>query len=418
MTVPNTDDEPTVRLDRHLDGPTLTLDKPNHPPPPATPDGHFWRGWLRRGWLRRRWVQTVAVATVLLLAAAVYVVDGALSVPGNDPAAAKFAEWGRDHGLGPLVTWLEQQQYQHDQPALGGSPAAGIPAAAGVETAQTPSKLLSSAPLPALPGQTALPGEGAWQTVLTTAGRPAVQVTALRPDTQHTSYLVGVLRMDPTLVRGELHPGTRDPGGTWHTPAVITGAAQNGLAVAFNGGFRLTDPSHPGYYSEGRTAAPLNDGQASLVLRADGSADVGTWNQEVRMSPAVASVRQNLQMLVDHGQVNPACATGGTQQWGSTIGQAAYIHRSGFGVTATGVEVYVGGPALSVCTLGNILQAAGVVRGLELDINPNWVTGTYFHPRRNGPPQGFKLFPDEHVAPQHYLTAPSSRDFYTWTIRR
>jgi hypothetical protein len=30
------------------------------------------------------------------------------------------------------------------------------------------------------------------------------------------------------------------------------------------------------------------------------------------MSPAVASVRQNLQTLVDHGDVNPACAIGGT----------------------------------------------------------------------------------------------------------
>ena len=136
------------------------------------------------------------------------------------------------------------------------------------------------------------------------------------------------------------------------------------------------------------------------------------------MTSAVASVRQNLQMLVDHGQVNPACATGGTHQWGSTIGQAAYIHRSGFGVTATGVEVYVGGPALSVCTLGTILRAAGVVRGMELDINPNWVSGTYYHPRRNAPPQGYALFPDEHVSPQHYLIAASSRDFYTWTTRR
>jgi hypothetical protein len=244
-----------------------------------------------------------------------------------------------------------------------------------------------------------------------------VQVTALRPDTQHTSFVVGVLRMDPTLIRGQLHPGTRDPGGTWHTPSIVAGNAQDRLAVAFNGGFRLTDPSHPGYFSEGRTAAPLVSGQASLVLRTDGTADVGTWNQEIQMSPTVASVRQNLQMLVDHGDVNPACATGGTKQWGSTIGQAAYIHRSGFGVTATGVEVYVGGPALSVCTLGNILKAAGVVRGLELDINPNWVSGTYFHPRTGTVAHGYRLFPDERVSPQHYLTTASSRDFYTWSTR-
>lgn len=362
-------------------------------------------------------MRMVAIPVVLILAAGGYVMADALSVVGADPPTAKLAEWGRDHGLGPLVTWLEQLQYQDDQPAVGGAPAGGIPAVAGVQTAHKPSAMLSSTPLPPLPGQNLMPSEGMWQTVLTVSGRPAVQVTALRPDTQHTSFVVGVLRMDPTLIRGELHPGTRDPGGTWNAPSMISGNAQNGLAVAFNGGFRLTDPSHPGYYSEGRTVAPLTDGQASLVLRADGTADVGTWNREVRLTSAVASVRQNLQMLVDHNEVNPACATGGTHEWGSTVGQAAYIHRSGFGVTATGVEVYVGGPALSVCTLGDILHTAGVIRGMELDINPNWVTGTYYHPRRDGPPQGFTLFPDEHVNPRHYLTAPSSRDFYTWSTR-
>jgi hypothetical protein len=222
--------------------------------------------------------------------------------------------------------------------------------------------------------------------------------------------------MDPTLVRGQLHPGFTDPGGTWRAPTSLTPASQRTVAAAFNGGFRLNGASHGGYYSEGRTAVPLVNGAASLVIRTDGTATVGTWNREVRMSPQVAGVRQNLIPLVDNGQVNPTCQTGGTAEWGSTIGQAAYIHRSAFGVTADGAEVYVGGPALSVCTLGNILRAAGVVRGMELDINPAWVSGTYFHDTPAGPPQGFRLFPAEQVAPQHYLS-PSSRDWLGWYLR-
>jgi hypothetical protein len=241
-------------------------------------------------------------------------------------------------------------------------------------------------------------------------------VASLRPDDQHTSFVVGVMRLDPALVRGELHPGTQDPGGSWQASTSLSGSAQNGIAAVFNGGFRLSDPSHNGYYSEGRTVAPLRDGAASLVLRTDGTADVGAWNSEVRMGPDVASVRQNLQLLVDGGQVNSTCSTGGTSEWGSTIGQAAYIDRSGFGVTATGAEIYVGGPALSVCTLGRILQDAGVVRGMELDINPAWLSGTYFHDHPHGAPTGYRLYPAEQVSPQHYFT-PSSRDWYAWYIR-
>lgn len=367
---------------------------------------------------RRTWLLAlIGRRAVLLLVILVQVVAGAalvdaLRAPGGDSGPAKIAEWGRDHGLGGLVTWLEARQYEADKPATGGRPEGGVPAAAGA----VPGHYRSAAPLTALASGDALPGEGRWQTVVTTHGQAAVQVALLRPDDQHTSFLAGVMRLDPKLVRGELHPGTREPVGRWRASTSLSGAAGTGIAAVFNGGFRLNDPSHNGYYSEGHIVTPLVDGAASLVLHTDGTADVGAWNREVHMGPDVASVRQNLQPLVDDAQVNPTCATGGTREWGSTVGQVAYIHRSGFGVTATGEEVYVGGPALSVCTLGRILADAGVVRGMELDINPNWVSGTYFHDRAKGPAHGYRLFPAEKVAPQHYFV-PSSRDWYAWYLR-
>ena len=378
------------------------LDDVPPPPPPTGP--------------RRRVYRALAVVAVLLLGTVGLAVGDALAQPGTDSVGAKLAEWGRDHGLSDVITWLEQVSYNADQPAVGGAPAGGIPAANGAVNDRGKTFTGGNAALPPLSGGAALPGEGKWQTVVTSHGRPAVQVAALRPDKQHTSFVVGVLRIDPTLVRGQLRPGTRDPGGYWRAAPQLTPADQKVVAAAFNGGFRLNDPSHNGYYSDGRTVTPLRDGAASLVLRTDGTADVGAWNREVRMGPNVASVRQNLQMLVDDGQVNPTCATGGTKEWGSTIGQAAYINRSGFGVTANGTEVYVGGPALSVCTLGQILADAGVVRGMELDINPAWVTGVYFHDHPSGPPTGYTLFPAEQTSPQHYLTA-SSRDWFAWLLR-
>ncbi|NKQ55980.1 phosphodiester glycosidase family protein [Amycolatopsis sp. K13G38] len=383
---------------------------------PVTPPRRPRRSWAR--WLRR---SIVGAALVFLVVVGISI-TGALTAPGTDSVAARLAEWGRDHGLGGAVTWLEKQQYAGNQPAVGGLPAGGIPVAPGaVPVAPAPSGtaahgLPAPAPILSLAGAALLPGEGQWQTVVTDHSQPAVRVASLRPDGQHTSFVAGVMWIDPTLVRGQLQPGFQDPGGSWPEATSITPALQHSVAAAFNAGFRLNGASHGGYYSDGRTAVPLVDGAASLVMRTDGTATVGSWNREIRMSPQVASVRQNLVMLVDNGQVNPTCATGGTAEWGSTIGQAAYIHRSAFGVTADGAEVYVGGPALSVCTLGNILQAAGVVRGMELDINPAWVSGTYFHDSPTGPPKGFQLFPAEQVPPEHYLH-PASRDWFGWYLR-
>ena len=365
---------------------------------------------------RRRWLRVLlAVVAVAALVVGGCVVD-ALRVPGTDSMAAKLAEWGRSHGFNTEVTWLEKELYLRNQPAIGGQPPGGIPTAAGAVPQTAASTTLPSVALPPLGDRSPLPGEGTWHTVVSVRDRPAVQVAALRPDGQHTSFVVGVLRIDPALVRGELRPGTTDPGGAWHASAALTRDEMRSVAVAFNGGFRLTDPSHPGYYSQGRTVARLVDGEASMVLHANGVADVGSWNREVRMGPDVVSVRQNLVPLVDGGELNPTCATGGTREWGTTIGQTAFIHRSGFGVTASGVEVYVAGPAMSVCTLGRVLQDAGVVRGMELDINPDWVSGAYFHSQPSGPPQSFKLFPDEKVSPRHYFQ-PSSRDWFAWFTR-
>jgi hypothetical protein len=379
--------------------------------------------WVRRA---RRCVLAGFVAFVVLVT---WSIGGVLTAPGTDSAAARLAEWARDHSMSDLVTYLEQLQYQHNQPKVGGLPTGSIPVAAGaVPSTSTPATptapstraggrgLPMPATIPDLAGGAPLPGEGLWQTVAAVRGQPAVRVAMVRPDTQHTSYLAGALWLDPTLVRGQLRPGFQDPGGSWQAATSLTAADQRSVVAAFNAGFRLTNnASHGGYYSEGRTVLPLVDGAASLVLRTDGTAEVGAWNQEVRMGATVASVRQNLVMLVDNGKVNPTCQTGGNAEWGSTVGQAAYIDRSGFGITADGAEVYVGGPALSVCTLGNILRAAGVVRGMELDINPDWISGAYFHTTPTGA-RGYRLYPGQKVPPQHYLS-PSSRDWYAWFAR-
>ncbi len=368
---------------------------------------------------RRVWLGLLAALVLAALAQPAWTLTAALTVPGSDGTAARVAEWARNDGLGGVITWLEGVQYALNPPPVGGTPAGGVPrAGATADPTPSPARIATTrppAPITPLATGPALPGEGRWQTVVDLARRPAVRVAYLRPDAVHTSQLAAVMWLDPHLVSGRLHPGYLDPGGTWNAPTDLSGPARAAAVAAFNGGFRLRD-SHGGYYSEGRTVRPLVDGAASLVLHTDGTATVGSWNREVRMGPDVASVRQNLTMLVDNAAVNPSCATGGEAMWGRTIGNAAYIDRSGFGVTASGAEVYVGGHSLSVCSLGRLLQAAGVVRGMELDINPAWVSGAYYTGAPGGTTVAHQLYPGQRVTAGHYFQ-PSSRDWYSWTAR-
>ncbi len=401
----------------YTDGPTVVMRKDDLTV--GYDNSRTVRLWRAHHPLAKRVRRIFLLAMALCLAVVGYQLLVVLNAPGTDTAQARIAEFARDHGAGDLVTYLEQVQYDSNQPKVGGKPADGIPVAAGVEPGSAHAKggLPAPASLTVLAGGTPLPGEGQWQTVVESHGSPAVRVAALRPDNMHTSYVAGVLWLDPTLVRGQLRPGSTDPGGTWQAANHLTTAEQQTVAVAFNAGFRLTNnASHGGYYSEGRTVLPLVNGAASLVIDKNGTASVGSWNQEVGMNANVASVRQNLVMLVDNGKVSPSCASGGEAQWGATIGQKAYIDRSAFGITATGAEVYVGGPALSVCTLGRILQDAGVVRGMEMDINPDWITGVYYHTTPGAPAKGFQLYPGQKPPPSHYL-APSTRDWYAWFLR-
>jgi hypothetical protein len=246
-------------------------------------------GSVRRFWRRRAVRRTRRVLLVLFLVFVVVVgtsIINALTAPGTDTTSVRLAEWGRDHGLGGVLDWLEKQQYEHNQPKIGGAPAEGIPPAAGalvpsVDKPTGPARLPAPPPIPILAGGASLPGEGQWQTVATVKGAPAVRVAAVRPDDQHTSFVTGVLWLDPNLVRGQLQPGYLDPGGSWQAAPSITPATQSGIVAAFNAGFRFYQ-SHGGYYSEGRTPAPLQDGAASLVLDKDGRASVGSWNNEVR----------------------------------------------------------------------------------------------------------------------------------------
>jgi hypothetical protein len=217
--------------------------------------------------------------------------------------------------------------------------------------------------------------------------------------------------MDPRLVTLTLHPGTSQPGGTgWHAPPRIPAQAVNGLIAAFNSGFTLAD-SRGGFYAEHRTVARLIRGRASLVVRTDGTATIGQWGRDVSMSSGVASVRQNLDLIVDGGRPVPYLDNNAGDRWGRTVGNSYYVWRSGIGITASGALVYAAGDALSADSLARILVDAGAVRAMQLDINRDWTSFDYYR-MQNGVVSAYKLTADEFRSARRYLST-SSRDFYT-----
>jgi hypothetical protein len=275
-------------------------------------------------------------------------------------------------------------------------------------------------------------GQGAWQP----AGRPvaengqsvrAVYETTLTPP--GGTQPAGIAWLDTGLLAARLYSGSVSPGGgpyRYTAPIRPTQAAT--LVAAFNGGFKMNQ-ARGGYYTEGRTIDPLRAGAASLVIYANGSVGIGAWGRDVTMTPQVVSVRQNLLPLVAGGRPTPRAASARWQAWGSTCGASScaptvpgikHQWRSGLGITADGALVYVAGPALDPLQLAQLLVRAGAVRGMQLDINPNWPVFVTYDPPVGGraaAANGRKLLSGTAQGPWTFFEASWARDFITMSAR-
>ncbi len=270
-------------------------------------------------------------------------------------------------------------------------------------------------------------GEGTWSP----AGRlvdgvPAIYETKLVPP--GSTQPAGIAWMDTGLLFARLYSGSKSPGGgPYKYTAPIQPAQAASLVAAFNGGFMM-NVAGGGYYTEGRVIYPLVAGAASLVIYSDGSINVGAWGSDLHMTPNVVSVRQNLVPLVSGGQPTSQAASTNWQSWGATCGASSCVGpgiehqwRSGVGVTANGALVYVAGPALDPLQLAQLLVRAGVVRGMQLDINPYWtVLVTYNPPAPTGlaaSDNGSKLLAATVQGPATFFQTWWARDFITMSAR-
>jgi hypothetical protein len=347
-------------------------------------------------------------------------VGQALTAPNGGSISSKLAEWARDHYLGPVVTFGEWLTYE--PPKVGGKPSFSLAVPSGQAIAPSPAKVTAKAEKhafrPDIPARlaslagTPLAGEGQWRVLEKVHGEPAVLGTFLR-DATYTSYVNGIVSMDQRLVSFRLHPGNEDPGGSDWGPSSqpwIPPGLRAGLLATFNGGFKL-DSAQGGFYLNGHTAGTLTPGAASVVYYKNGTMKIGVWDQTVRMTSSVAGVRQNLKLIVNNGRVPASVNSDVETNWGATLGGGYYVWRSGLGITRDGRVIFVYGPALDVQDLADLLQRAGAVEGLQLDINPFWMSYEYY--QANGHPSDptpVALLPTQQQTVYRYYS-PYSRDF-------
>ena len=211
----------------------------------------------------------------------------------------------------------------------------------------------------------------------------ALAVVTLQPPAGRGQGPITVMQLTPGRIRLVLHAGSSEPaaGLALHSGPVIGGSERARLVAAFNGGFKIKE-ARGGWMSQGRTVSPLRAGAASVVIYKDGGTDIGAWDREVpQAGRPVASVRQNLELLIDHGR--PQRTERVAQpllnlRWGHAFREHYLVSRSALGITASGALVWAAGTKITVASLAHALLTRGVVRALDLHINAPLVRGFLF----------------------------------------
>lgn len=393
----------------------------------------------RRPRHRRRWV---LLAILVLLALPVTSYIRALTYPGQATWSERSVEWVRDHGGGGVVDAVENWYYSRQQPSATGRPQdipSGPAAAPGPGAGRPTRSPVCCASVRLVDPMRPLTGEGSWHT---TGAGGVLWTTWFRPDPAHLPVTVAAVVVPVGKARLHLMPGTREPvpGLVPVRQTQVPAADRHDLLATFNGGFKTQD-SRGGWYANGRMAAPLREGRASLVIYRSGAWQVGAWGATVpapttspvsgagssavtTSAPAVppgpltltrdvVAVRQNLNLIIDHGAIVPGLKANSHGLFGTSHTQFQYTWRSGVGTDAHGDLVYVAGGGLTLASLAEAMWRAGVVEGMQLDIHTGMVIFDVID--HQGPPaHAHRLLPAMHSSRYRYLK-PDQRDFFYLT---
>ncbi|MEV0067473.1 hypothetical protein [Amycolatopsis sp. NPDC050768] len=354
---------------------------------------------------RRRRLALLVIAALLAYPAGTY--GYALTYPGDASVAVRTVDWLRDLGLGGVVNAVENWWFTRHPPSSAPPPPGDLPSTGGIAAGGAGPRPRN---LPVGPGAAA--GAGEWLPGARSGGQVAEYTTFLQPDPAHASVVAGVAWLNQSLVRTQLFSGTKDPGGPG--PAAIPAELHGTLVAAFNSGFKLKD-CNGGYYLAGTTVAPLHDGMASVVIDDTGRVSVAQWGRDATMNPHLTAVRQNLDLVIDHGAPVPGLDLNPAGHWGSASNQFQYTWRSGLGTDRAGNLLYVGGTGLTLHTLADAMVQAGIRQGMELDIHSPMVTFNSYRPDAPGIGPD-KLLPTMPGNLTRYLQA-DQRDFFATSLR-
>ncbi|MFI5028223.1 MAG: hypothetical protein ACHQCF_04475 [Solirubrobacterales bacterium] len=355
------------------------------------------------------------VRRIVLLAAAICLAPVAVSYvatmrePRNVGLGVASVEWLRSHGGNPFVSEVENVYYTLTAPSKGGPPLKSLPqvGAAGASGEGQPVDPYRPPAIKPLI-RPALKGEGVWHAASATAGRePPVLVTVFRSDPEYPQFVAGVAWIDSRRTHLVYTPGLDEPPEISHRgPAEVPPALRNRVVATFNGGFPL-ETSNAGLIYRGETIAPMVNGIATLVEYHDGRIDIIRWHSGEKPTPGIWFAKQNLPPIIYENRLNPNLSDG--PEWGDTVNNAVRVWRSGLGVDSRGNLIYAAANNQTVGSLAAILERAGAVRAMELDINEDWTSFiTYRYP---GAVEPSNLLPEMFRSATRYLT-PDERDFF------
>lgn len=364
-------------------------------------------------WRRARRIFLLAALACLIPAGISYV--GAMGEKHNVGLGVSSVEWLRQHGGNALVSQIENWYYTLNAPEKGGAPLRSLPqVGVAVASEESPGAAVyrphNLKPLI----HPALPGEGVWKKAAAHAGpRPPVLLTTFRSDPEYPQFVAGVAWIDSTRTRLAYVPGLAEPPPplSHRGPAEVPASKRRRVVATFNGGFPL-ETSNAGLIYRGKVKAAMVNGIATIVEYRDGRVDVIRWHQGPGAPADVWFAKQNLPAIIYEGRLNPNLSDG--PEWGETVNNAVRVWRSGIGIDSHGNLLYAAADFQTVESLAKVLERAGAIRALELDINEDWTSFiSYRHPGALDPSN---LLPEMFRPADRYLT-PDERDFFAVYLR-